>query len=80
MLRIGLQFKMEYLAQTFTSHYPSTAHAMLSRNHKNREGIEQQQQRETKESHKWVRLLKFPCSWTLEHANGCSRQEDVSVS
>lgn len=50
MLRIGLQFKMEYLAQTFTSHYPSTAHAMLSRNNKNREGIEQQQQRETKES------------------------------
>lgn len=50
MLCIGLQFKMQCLAQTFTSHYLSTAHMMLSRNNKNREGIEQQQQRETMES------------------------------
>lgn len=50
MLCISFQFKMKDLAHTFTSDCLSTAHPMHYRNIRNKKRIEQQQQRETKES------------------------------
>lgn len=66
---------MEDLAQSFTSHYPLTAHPMHHKNNINRKRLKNNAEKKQRSLHKWMRVSKFFCSWTLEKVTGKSREK-----
>lgn len=59
MLCIDLQFKIEDLAQSFTSHYSLTAHPMPHKNNINRKRLKNNTKKNKRSLHKWMRVLNI---------------------